>query len=73
MTLIAGELAANAVRHGHVPGRDFRLTLTVTPTTLRVEVTDTRGELKPKPRSTRAMQNTAAACSSSRSSRTAGP
>jgi anti-sigma regulatory factor (Ser/Thr protein kinase) len=52
MTLVAGELAANAVRHGHVPGRDFRLTLTATPTTLRVEVTDTRGELRPKPRST---------------------
>jgi anti-sigma regulatory factor (Ser/Thr protein kinase) len=51
MTLIAGELAANAVRHGHVPGRDFRLTLTATPTALRVEVTDTRGELRPKPRS----------------------
>ncbi|MGH3372607.1 MAG: ATP-binding protein [Nocardioidaceae bacterium] len=51
MTLIAGELAANAVRHGHVPGRDFRLCLTVTPSTLRVEVTDARGELKPMPRS----------------------
>jgi anti-sigma regulatory factor (Ser/Thr protein kinase) len=51
MTLVAGELAANAVRHGHVPGRDFRLTLTTTPTTLRIEVTDTRGEHRPKPRS----------------------
>lgn len=52
LTLIAGELAANAVRHGHVPGRDFRLSLTTTDTTatqavVRVEVTDTRGELRP--------------------------
>jgi anti-sigma regulatory factor (Ser/Thr protein kinase) len=47
MTLIAGELAANAVRHGHVPGRDFRLVLTTPPGVLRIEVTDTRGELRP--------------------------
>jgi anti-sigma regulatory factor (Ser/Thr protein kinase) len=51
MTLIAGELAANAVRHGHVPGRDFRLCLTRDGATLRVAVTDTRGERKPRPRS----------------------
>ncbi|WP_354671118.1 hypothetical protein [Streptomyces sp. ZSW22] len=30
LTLIAAELAANAVRHGHVPGRDFHLRLTET-------------------------------------------
>lgn len=47
LTLIAGELTANAVRHGHVPGRDFRLSLTTTPEAIRVEVTDTRGELRP--------------------------
>lgn len=29
VTLIAAELAANAVRHGHVPGRDFHLRLTI--------------------------------------------
>ncbi|WP_070016293.1 ATP-binding protein [Streptomyces nanshensis] len=64
MVHIAGELAANAVRHGHVPGRDFRLCLTAAThpaaatapfaatTTLRIEVTDTRGELRPKVRST---------------------
>jgi anti-sigma regulatory factor (Ser/Thr protein kinase) len=51
MVSIAAELCANAVRHGHVPGRDFRLHLTATETTLRIEVTDTRGERKPKPRS----------------------
>lgn len=47
LTLIAAELAANAVRHGHVPGRDFPLRLTATSDTLRVEVTDTRTERVP--------------------------
>ncbi|MGH3309890.1 MAG: ATP-binding protein [Streptomyces sp.] len=56
LTLIAAELSANAVRHGHVPGRDFRLRLTsalagateaAITTTLRVEVTDTRTERCP--------------------------
>ncbi|MGW6707775.1 ATP-binding protein [Streptomyces sp. NPDC054956] len=41
---IIAELAANAVIHGRVPGRDFRLALTVTPGTLLIEVTDTRGD-----------------------------
>ncbi|MER7883302.1 ATP-binding protein [Streptomyces fimicarius] len=53
VTLIAAELAANAVRHGHVPGRDFHLRLTIDAdahagsTTIRVEVTDTRTERMP--------------------------
>ncbi|MER8088323.1 ATP-binding protein [Streptomyces sp. NPDC087532] len=48
MTLIAAELAANAVRHGRVPGRDFHLRLTETGgRTLRIEVTDTRTESLP--------------------------
>lgn len=50
MTLITSELAANAVRHGHVAGRDFHLRLTETagsPRVLRVEVTDTRTERVP--------------------------
>ncbi|MET9373901.1 ATP-binding protein [Streptomyces sp. NPDC002992] len=47
VTLIAAELTANAVRHGHVPGRDFRLRLLLAATTLRVEVTDTRTERQP--------------------------
>lgn len=49
LTLIAAELIANAVRHGHVPGRDFhlRLTATATATALRVEVADTRTERLP--------------------------
>ncbi|WP_443045381.1 ATP-binding protein [Streptomyces sp. NBC_00342] len=55
VTLIAAELAANAVRHGHVPGRDFRLRLTISTdadvnvgsTTIRIEVSDTRTERTP--------------------------
>ncbi|MFE2429384.1 ATP-binding protein [Streptomyces sp. NPDC059373] len=48
VTLIAAELTANAVRHGHVPGRDFRLRLTATPATIRIEVSDTRTERLPR-------------------------
>jgi anti-sigma regulatory factor (Ser/Thr protein kinase) len=45
---IVGELAANAVTHGRVPGRDFELRLTHTPgVLLRIEVSDTRGERRP--------------------------
>ncbi|MEV4613581.1 ATP-binding protein [Kitasatospora sp. NPDC049258] len=47
LTLIAAELAANAVRHGHVPGRDFEVRLTESPDVLRVEVSDTRTERTP--------------------------
>ncbi|MFD3664375.1 ATP-binding protein [Streptomyces sp. NPDC058659] len=50
VVLVAAELAANAVRHGHVPGRDFHLLLRVTdgpPTVARIEVTDTRAERVP--------------------------
>ncbi|MEV0218691.1 ATP-binding protein [Streptomyces sp. NPDC050704] len=46
---IVAELAANAATHGRVPGRDFRLTLYVIGGTLRIEVTDTRGD-RPIPR-----------------------
>ncbi|MEU4683505.1 ATP-binding protein [Streptomyces xinghaiensis] len=45
---IVAELAANAALHGRVPGRDFRLALTLRGTdTLRIEVTDTRDEALP--------------------------
>jgi anti-sigma regulatory factor (Ser/Thr protein kinase) len=44
LTLIVAELAANAVRHGRVSGRDFRLALACDATTVRIEVTDTRTE-----------------------------
>ncbi|MEW1832640.1 ATP-binding protein [Streptomyces sp. NPDC088196] len=54
VTLIAAELVANAVRHGHVPGRDFHLSLIEagapgTSYTLRLVVSDTRGERLPEP------------------------
>ncbi|MFD5699109.1 ATP-binding protein [Streptomyces lasiicapitis] len=50
IVLIVAELTANAVRHGHVPGRDFRLRVHVTADgrTVRVEVTDTRAERLPR-------------------------
>lgn len=44
---LVAELAANAVTHGRVPGPDFRLGLFVLTGTLRVEVTDTRGDRLP--------------------------
>ena len=47
LTLITAELTANAVRHGHVPGRDFHLQLTLVEGTFRIEVTDTRAEKQP--------------------------
>lgn len=48
LTLITAELAANAVRHGHVPGRDFEVRLTTRDGgVLRVEVSDTRTERVP--------------------------
>ncbi|MFF0017676.1 ATP-binding protein [Streptomyces sp. NPDC005374] len=45
---IVAELAVNAATHGRVPGRDFRLTLYVVGHTLRIEVTDTRGDRLPR-------------------------
>ncbi|HZX37186.1 MAG TPA: ATP-binding protein [Streptomyces sp.] len=48
--VIVAELTANAVTHGRVPGRDFELRLTLAPTTLRIEVSDPRGECEPEPR-----------------------
>nr|WP_307037374.1 ATP-binding protein [Streptomyces canus] len=46
---IVAEPAANAVTHGRVPGRDFRLTLYVVGGTLRIEVTDTLADRPPRP------------------------
>ncbi|MBA2949904.1 ATP-binding protein [Streptomyces himalayensis] len=43
-TLIVAELTANAVQHGRVPGRDFRLRLTAPSGAVRIEVTDARGD-----------------------------
>ncbi|XMA39055.1 ATP-binding protein [Streptomyces albogriseolus] len=45
--LLVAELAANAVTHGRVPGRDFEVTVKLVGRTLRIEVSDTRGELRP--------------------------
>ncbi|MFI0505791.1 ATP-binding protein [Streptomyces albogriseolus] len=45
---VVAELAANAVTHGRVPGRDFRLAFYVVGHTLRIEVTDTRGDQLPQ-------------------------
>lgn len=47
---VVAELSANAVTHGRVPGRDFRLLLYVAGGTLRIEVTDTRDDRHPAPR-----------------------
>ncbi|MFF1696698.1 ATP-binding protein [Streptomyces sp. NPDC058257] len=45
---IVAELASNAALHGHVPGRSFRLALTLTEAaTLRIEVTDARADRRP--------------------------
>ncbi|MGA4839282.1 ATP-binding protein [Streptomyces sp. G45] len=57
VTLIAAELAANAVRHGRVRGRDFHLWVAATADTVRLEVSDARGERLPGARSTRADQD----------------
>ncbi|MGW1539865.1 ATP-binding protein [Streptomyces sp. NPDC002309] len=58
ITLVVGELAANAVRHGHVSGRDFHLRLYETGApgaVVRIEVSDTRAErTPPRPETLRA-------------------
>lgn len=46
--LIVAELAANAATHGRVAGRDFRLMMYAVGDTLRIEVTDTRGDRVPQ-------------------------
>jgi anti-sigma regulatory factor (Ser/Thr protein kinase) len=49
-TQVVAELASNAVLHGRVRGRDFRLGLTLHDDgTLRIEVTDARGDRVPRP------------------------
>ncbi|MFE3516249.1 ATP-binding protein [Streptomyces sp. NPDC059166] len=46
--LVVAELAANAVTHGRVPGRDFELSLVLPHAdVLRIEVSDARGERRP--------------------------
>lgn len=50
IVLIVAELTANAVVHGHVPGRDFHLRVhaPVDGRTVRVEVSDARAERAPR-------------------------
>ncbi|WP_367323421.1 ATP-binding protein [Streptomyces sp. HUAS ZL42] len=47
VAVIVAELAANAVTHGRVQGRDFELRLALVTGSVRVEVTDTRSEPRP--------------------------
>jgi anti-sigma regulatory factor (Ser/Thr protein kinase) len=49
VAIVTAELASNAIRHGSLPGRDFRLTLLLLPHGFRAEVTDTRPERLPPP------------------------
>jgi anti-sigma regulatory factor (Ser/Thr protein kinase) len=47
VAVVTAELAANAVTHGRLPGRDFRFSLLRLPGHVRVEVTDARPERLP--------------------------
>ncbi|ULR52198.1 ATP-binding protein [Streptomyces deccanensis] len=49
VALVVGELAANAVRHGRVPGRDFglRLALDLAAGLVRIEVADAASAKRP--------------------------
>ncbi|WP_406460123.1 ATP-binding protein [Streptomyces sp. NBC_01622] len=47
VAVIVAELAANAVTHGRVPGRDFELRLSLVTGSIRIEVTDTRTGPRP--------------------------
>ncbi|MFG2501889.1 ATP-binding protein [Streptomyces sp. NPDC048441] len=46
--LLVAELAANAVTHGRVPGRDFEVRLSLDAYILRIDVSDSRGECLPE-------------------------
>ncbi|WP_075026549.1 ATP-binding protein [Streptomyces mirabilis] len=51
--LVVAELASNAVTHGRVKGRGFRLTLSAEASdTLRIDVADPRGDRRPLARRT---------------------
>ncbi|WP_324608667.1 ATP-binding protein [Streptomyces sp. NRRL S-1824] len=47
VALVTAELACNAITHGRLPGRDFRLTPLLLPDAVRIEVTDPRPENRP--------------------------
>ncbi|MDH6227084.1 anti-sigma regulatory factor (Ser/Thr protein kinase) [Streptomyces sp. MJP52] len=46
---VIGELTGNAATHGRVRGRDFLISVRLSPTTVRIEVTDTRSDELPGP------------------------
>ncbi|THA70739.1 ATP-binding protein [Streptomyces sp. A0958] len=48
VAVVVAELAANAVLHGHVTGRDFELRVLPVADGFRVEVSDARGERRPE-------------------------
>ncbi|MGW8376270.1 ATP-binding protein [Streptomyces sp. ODS28] len=48
--LLTSELATNAVLHGSVRGRLFRVRLALTADLLRIAVEDAKGEATPRPR-----------------------
>jgi anti-sigma regulatory factor (Ser/Thr protein kinase) len=48
--LLVSELGGNAVLHGCLRDRLFRVELSLFPHTLRIDVSDPRGELLPRPR-----------------------
>jgi anti-sigma regulatory factor (Ser/Thr protein kinase) len=48
--LVVSEMTSNALLHGHVQGRLFRVHLKLTKSALRIEVTDARGEFMPRQR-----------------------
>ncbi|MFC4032623.1 ATP-binding protein [Streptomyces polygonati] len=47
--LVLGELLANALKHGSLPGRSIGTRFTRLPTAVRLEVHDARGESHPTP------------------------
>ncbi|MFD8640318.1 ATP-binding protein [Streptomyces zaomyceticus] len=47
--LVVAELAANAVRHGRVAGRDFEVRMERGEDHVRIELSDARGERRPAP------------------------
>lgn len=49
-SLLVSELGGNAVLHGCLSDRAFRVRTTLTADTLRIEVTDPRGDRPPRPR-----------------------
>jgi anti-sigma regulatory factor (Ser/Thr protein kinase) len=47
IALLVAELATNAVRHGRVAGRNFRLAVTLDARLVRIAVTDAQAESRP--------------------------